>query len=139
MKRKNIMFLIFCFCLSLFASEAPTTPKKIDVIQAALELLQTVNDPVLQEVKQKVSSPSHVVIDMPEPVKQPDLTGLSTMLLSLMTTHTQGLKRQNSTDKELAEQEKAKVEFKGKVAIVSTATLGVLTTLLVKYISPCDK
>jgi hypothetical protein len=56
-----------------------------------------------------------------------------------MTNHTQGLKRQNSTDKELAEQEKTKAEFKGKVAIVSTATVGILTTLLVKYISPCDK
>ena len=76
---------------------------------------------------------------MPEAARQPDLTGISTILLSLMTNHTQGLKRQNSTDKELAEQEKAKAEFKGKVAIVSTATVGILTTLLVKYISPCDK
>jgi len=132
------MFLIFWFCLSLFASEAPTTPKKIDVIQAALELLGSQSNPALEEVKQKVS-PSHVVVDIQEPVRQPDLTGISTMLLSLMTNHTQGLKRQNSTDKELAEQEKAKAEFKGKVAIVSTATVGILTTLLVKYISPCDK
>ena len=132
------MFLIFWFCLSLFASEAPTTPKKIDVIQAALALLGSQSNPALEEVKQKVS-PSHVVVDMPEASRQPDLTGISTMLLSLMTNHTQGLKRQNSTDKELAEQEKAKAEFKGKVAIVSTATVGILTTLLVKYISPCDK
>jgi len=132
------MFLIFWFCLSLFASEAPTTPKKIDVIQAALEILSSQSNPALEEVKQKVS-PSHVVVDMPETARQPDLTGISTMLLSLMTNHTQGLKRQNSTDKELAEQEKAKAEFKGKVAIVSTATVGILTTLLVKYISPCDK
>lgn len=134
------MFLIFWFCLSLFASEAPapTTPKKIDIIQAALALLGSQSNPALEEVKQKVS-PSHVVVDMPEAAKQPDLTGISTMLLSLMTNHTQGLKRQNSTDKELAEQEKAKAEFKGKVAIVSTATVGILTTLLVKYISPCDK
>ena len=134
----NIMFLIFWFCLSLFASEAPITPKKIDVIQAALEILSSQSNPALEEVKQKVS-PSHVVVDMPETARQPDLTGISTMLLSLMTNHTQGLKRQNSTDKELAEQEKAKAEFKGKVAIVSTATVGILTTLLVKYISPCDK
>jgi len=132
------MFLIFWFCLSLFASEAPITPKKIDVIQAALEILSSQSNPALEEVKQKVS-PSHVVVDMPEIARQPDLTGISTMLLSLMTNHTQGLKRQNSTDKELAEQEKAKAEFKGKVAIVSTATVGILTTLLVKYISPCDK
>ena len=132
------MFLIFWFCLSLFASEAPTTPKKIDIIQAALALLSSQSNPALEEVKQKVS-PSHVVIDMPEAARQPDLTGISTMLLSLMTNHTEGLKRQNSTDKELAEQEKAKAEFKGKVAIVSTATVGILTTLLVKYISPCDK
>jgi len=132
------MFLIFWFCLSLFASEAPITPKKIDVIQAALEILSSQSNPALEEVKQKVS-PSHVVVDMPETARQPDLTGISTMLLSLMTNHTQGLKRQNSTDKELAEQEKAKAEFKGKVAIVSTATVGILTTLLVKYISPCDK
>ena len=132
------MFLIFWFCLSLFASEAPITPKKIDVIQAALEILSSQSNPALEEVKQKVS-PSHVVVDMPETARQPDLTGISTMLLSLMTNHTEGLKRQNSTDKELAEQEKAKAEFKGKVAIVSTATVGILTTLLVKYISPCDK
>jgi len=88
------MFLIFWFCLSLFASEAPTTPKKIDVIQAALEILSSQSNPALEEVKQKVS-PSHVVVDMPETARQPDLTGISTMLLSLMTNHTQGLKRQN--------------------------------------------
>lgn len=49
------MFLIFWFCLSLFASEAPTTPKKIDVIQAALEILGSQSNPALEEVKQKVS------------------------------------------------------------------------------------